>query len=199
MPKKGRNGASPRGGRHKLSYLVALIPAAVFVGLIVFLLSQPAAQPPITQVSPTAERKEAPDFVLRKLTPNGLSDETFTLSSARGRVVFLDFAWWRCPHCNNMEPVIKDLYSEFSGRGVVFVTVLLDDMQSSVSDSARFVAQHEIPWTALWDEGGRVFSRYGIRETPTYVIINREGKIVTVVKGEQQRQVLADILRSVLG
>ncbi len=199
MSKKGRKGGRARGRRHRFSYIVALIPAVIFVGLIVFLLSQPAAQPPITKITSTAEREEAPDFVLRRLTPNGLSDETFTLSSTRGRVVFLDFAWWRCPHCNNMEPVIKDLYSEFSGRGVVFVTVLLDDRQSSVSESARFVAQHEIPWTALWDEGGRVFDRYGVRATPTYVIIDGEGKIVRVLTGEQPRQVLADILNTVLG
>ncbi|GBC71703.1 Thiol-disulfide oxidoreductase ResA [Candidatus Calditenuaceae archaeon HR02] len=198
MPKKGRKGASVRGGRLRFSHIVALIPAVVFIGLIVFLFLQPAAQPPITKITSSNEGGEAPDFVLRRITPNGLSDETFILSSTRGRVVFLDFAWWRCPHCNNMEPVIRDLYSEFSSRGVVFVTVLLDDRQSSISDSARFVAQHEIPWTALWDEGGRVFDRYGVTGTPTYVIINEEGRIVRVLTGEQPKQVLADILSSVL-
>ncbi|MEM0481943.1 MAG: TlpA disulfide reductase family protein, partial [Nitrososphaerota archaeon] len=191
MPKRGKKGPGVRGGRHRLSYLIALIPAVVFVGLIVYLLSQPTTQPPVTQITSIVEKGKAPDFVLRRLTPNGLSDETFTLSSTRGKVVFLDFAWWRCPHCNNMEPVIKDLYSEFSGRGVVFVTVMIDDRQSSVSESARFVAQHGIPWTALWDEGGRVSNLYGVTATPTYVIINENGNIVRVLTGEQPKQVLA--------
>jgi len=199
LHKKDRRGTGARKERSRLSYILAFLPAVLFVGLLVFLLSAPPTTPPVTSITSAGEKGEAPDFVLRRLTPNGLSDETFTLSSARGRVVFLDFAWWRCPHCNNMEPVIKDLYSEFSGRGVVFVTVLIDDRQSSVSESARFVAQHGISWIALWDEGSRVSGLYGVKGTPTYVIIDRNGKIVSAVSGEQPKEYLASILNSVLG
>lgn len=200
MEKKGRGrGSAKRRKSSKLSYFVAFLPAAVFVGALVFLLLQPAPPPPVSTMTEVRERGVAPDFVLKKLTPEGLSEETFTLSSTRGKVVFLDFAWWRCRYCNNMEPVIKELYSEFSGRGVEFVTIMMDDRQSSVSDSARFVAQHGIPWTVLWDERSSVFSTYGVTGTPTYVIIDESGKIVRVVTGEQPKQTLANILNQVLG
>jgi len=74
-----------------------------------------------------------PSFLGFSLRPRGLSDEAFTLSSARGRVVFLDFAWWRCPHCNNMEPVVGELATKYGARGVVFVTVMIDDQQSPLT------------------------------------------------------------------
>lgn len=203
MPPKKRGKTAPpaKQRRSRLGYLVAFIPAAVFVGLIVFLLSQPPAAPPVPTVTTTGTESgvSAPDFVLRKLTPEGLSSETFTLSSTRGRVVFLEFSWWRCPHCAAMSPVVKELYSEFSGRGVVFLTVMVDDGRSDVSESARFVAEHGITWTALWDEGNQVARLYGVSGTPTYVVIDRDGSIVRVLSGGQPKQALSSALNSALG
>ncbi|MCS7145831.1 MAG: TlpA disulfide reductase family protein [Nitrososphaerota archaeon] len=208
MPKKkSRAGPPPKKRSSRLTYLAAFLPAAFFVGLIIFLLLQPPAAPPpspttATQTSPTRPANggvEAPDFMLRRLTPEGLSSDTFTLSSARGKVVFLEFLWWRCSYCKAMAPTIKELHSEFSGRGVVFVTVMVDDRQSSVDESARFVSEHEISWTALWDEGGRVMSLYGVRGTPTYFVIDREGRVVEFFSGAQPKQSLSNALNSVLG
>jgi hypothetical protein len=89
-----------KGDGRRTTYIAAFIPAALFIGLIVFLLAQPPGPANPSIPSRAIVGAEAPDFTLRIITPEGLSDETFTLSSARGRVVFLDFAWWRCPHCN---------------------------------------------------------------------------------------------------
>ncbi|MEM0444545.1 MAG: TlpA disulfide reductase family protein [Nitrososphaerota archaeon] len=201
MERKGKRSASAkRKSRARFSYIIAFLPAAVFVGLIVFLLLQPpTAPPPVSTLTQVTNRGAAPDFTLNKLTAEGLSEEKFTLSSTRGKVVFLDFSWWRCPHCNNMEPVIKELYSEFSGRGVEFVTIMIDDRQSSIADNAGFVARNQIPWTVVWDEGGRVSSLYGVKGTPTYIVIDESGNIVRVVSGEQPKQFLASILNSALG
>ncbi|MEM2858749.1 MAG: hypothetical protein QW263_07425, partial [Nitrososphaerota archaeon] len=38
----------------------------------------------------------APDFKLKVITPEGLTDREFTFSSTRGSVVFLDFAFSWC-------------------------------------------------------------------------------------------------------
>jgi thiol-disulfide isomerase/thioredoxin len=194
--KRGRE----RGGWRRATYIAAFIPAALFIGLIAFLLAQPLgpANPGISERAVVGA--EAPDFTLRIITPEGLSDEAFTLSSARGRVVFLDFAWWRCPHCNNMEPVVGELAAKYGARGVVFVTVMIDDQQSPVSESAGFVERHGIFWTAVWDEGARVADLYGVQATPSYIIIGRDGRVaVRLPPGEQPEEALERALESVLG
>lgn len=197
---KERRGRARGNGGRKITYIAAFIPAALFVGLIIFLLAQPPQRINPTTLTRANSGAEAPDFSLRKLTPQGLSEETFTLSSARGKVVFLDFAWWRCPHCNNMEPIVKEIATKYSAKGVVFVTVMIDDRQSPVSESAKFVERHGIFWTAVWDERGRVSDLYGVQATPSYIIIDREGKVaVRLPPGEQPREALERALESVLG
>jgi peroxiredoxin len=202
MPSKarGRGGATRRGGRRKIAYIAAFAPAALFVGLIVFLLAQPPQPLNPTTLTESASGAQAPDFTLRKLTPQGVSDETFTLSSLRGRVVFLDFAWWRCSYCDLMEPIIKELATEYSARGVVFVTVMIDDRQSPVGESAKFVERHGMFWTVVWDERGRVSDLYGVQATPSYIIIDEDGRIaLRLPPGAHPKSTLVDALNRVLG
>jgi len=186
-------------GRRTFIYLAASLPTALFVALLTALLLQPPAAPPVANITQVTERGEAPDFVGKRLTPQGLSGEEFRFSSTRGRIVFLEFAWWRCPVCNRMAPVVRELYNEFSGKGVVFVTVMIDDLQSSVQDNARYIASHEIPWTVVWDEGGSIQHLYDVSATPTYFIVNPEGRVVRVLTGAYPKEAISGILNMLLG
>jgi len=140
----------------------------------------------------------APDFKLKVITPEGLTDREFTFSSTRGSVVFLDFAFSWCPHCNNMAPIIKRLYQEYSQKGVVFVTVM-GSSGSSPSASASFLSRHGVSWTALYDERMSVFSLYGVTGTPTYFVIDSDGRIVTKLIGEQPYDTLKSAIEQALG
>ncbi len=190
--KKGRTKSEPRW------YIaVAFVPAMLLVGILVYLLSiPPAPVSPTTQTS-TGERIEAPDFKLKVITPEGLTDREFTFSSTRGSVVFLDFAFSWCPHCNNMAPIIKRLYQEYSQKGVVFVTVM-GSSGSSPSASASFLSRHGVSWTALYDERMSVFSLYGVTGTPTYFVIDSDGRIVTKLIGEQPYDTLKSAIEQAL-
>ncbi|MEM0455467.1 MAG: TlpA disulfide reductase family protein [Nitrososphaerota archaeon] len=182
--RKGRTKSEPRW------YItIAFVPAMLLVALLAYLLSiPPAPVSPPTQTT-TGPQAEAPDFKLKVITPDGLTDREFTFSSTRGSVVFLDFAFSWCPHCNNMAPTIKRLYQEYSQKGVVFVTVM-GSSGSSPSASASFLSRHGVTWTALYDERMSVFNLYGVAGTPTYFVIDREGRIVAKLIGEQPYEAL---------
>lgn len=80
------------------------------------------------------------------------------------------------------------------------MTVMIDDRHSPVSESAKFVERHGIFWTAVLDERGRVSDLYGVQATPSYIIIDREGKVaVRLPPGEQPKEALERALESVLG
>lgn len=179
------------------SYLIAFIPLLILVVVVIYMLLSP-------QGSQIQEQKTyqalgiAPDFTLNVITPSGLTDEKFTLSSLRNKVVLLDFALSWCPHCNNMEPVLKKLYNDYRVRGVEFVTVAGDDELTDEVQTAEFVARHSIPWKVVFDVGLSVFTKYGIRGTPTYVVIDRHGNVVTILEGEQSYSTLSSALETAL-
>lgn len=194
MPKRKQQ---PKGGP-RWHIIVAFIPAMMLVGLLIYLLSiPPAPLPPETRTT-TEARGEAPDFTLEVITPDGLSNKEFTFSSTRGSVVFMDFVFSWCPHCNNMGPTIRRLYEEYSGRGVVFVTVA-GSSGSNPSATASFLRRHEVTWTAVYDEQMSVFRLFGVSGTPTYFVIDREGRIVRKLIGEQPYEVLRSAIEEALG
>ncbi len=177
--------------------IAAFIPAVLLVGLIAYLLSIPPA--PLPQGSRTTQGSmaEAPDFKLRVITQDGLTDREFTFSSTRGSVVFLDFVFSWCPHCNNMGPTIKRLHDEYSAKGVVFVTVA-GSSGSNPSATAKFLRDHGVSWTAVYDERMSVFELYGVSGTPTYFVIDRNGMIVRKLIGEQPYEVLRAAIEEAL-
>jgi peroxiredoxin len=177
-------------GRSK--YLAA-IPALLLAGLIAFLTMSPPQSVTVT-VSATGAGK-APDFTLPIIAGEGLAGRDFTLSSLRGRPVFMDFVFEWCPHCNNMAPTVERLYREFGDR-VAFVTVM-GSQGTTPERSARFISRHGIGWTAVYDSDMKVFQQYGVRGTPTYFIIRADGTMAKTLVGEQGydtlRQALAEI------
>jgi peroxiredoxin len=90
---------------------------------------------------------------------------------------------------------------------VVFVTVA-GSSGSSPSASAKFLRDHGVSWTAVYDERMSVFQLYGVTGTPTYFVIDRNGRIVEVVdrygrivkmlEGEQPYEVLRDAIEKAL-
>ncbi|MCX8202808.1 MAG: TlpA family protein disulfide reductase [Nitrososphaeria archaeon] len=178
--------------------VIAFVPAALLVGLLVYLVSQPVSPTLITPQRTAHQGETAPDFTARVLTPDGLTERSFSLSEYRGSVIFLDFVFSWCPHCKNMAPKVKALHEEFSAKGVRFVTVA-GSSRSSPEDSAKFLRDHGISWTAVYDAEMSVFQKFGVRGTPTYVVIGRDGRIITKLAGEQPYEVLKGYLQEALG
>lgn len=172
--------------------IVALI---VVGGVLALYITQPSGN---TTQSGTSTHIAAPDFELRRITPDGMTDEMFRLSSIRGSPVFMDFAFSWCPHCNNMAPIIKRLHENYAGNGVFFLTIAGNDARTDEEQTAEFLAKHGISWTAVFDEELRVFDLYSVRGTPTYVAINRDGEIVGRMAGEQSYEALSALIEKAM-
>jgi peroxiredoxin len=186
-----------------VAYVFALLPLMIFAGIIVLFLTMQQAPPSYptattrlqtgTQPQPTTYQA-APDFTLRVITRDGLTGEKFTLSSTRGKVVFMEFIMSWCSVCDRMGPTVKQLHDQYSARGVVFVTVAGRDSHATEEDTARFISEHDVTWTAVYDESMEAFRLYSVHATPTFVIIGRDGKIREVIIGARTYDVLASAL-----
>jgi thiol-disulfide isomerase/thioredoxin len=100
--------------------------------------------------------------------------KTFTLSSLRGKVVFLNFwATW-CPPCRAEMPSINALYKKYKNdKNVVFLTV---DTDGDYKKAKRFMGKHayELP---VYVADSRIPGELLGKSIPTTVIISKNGQI----------------------
>ncbi|MGD9160769.1 MAG: TlpA disulfide reductase family protein [Desulfobacteraceae bacterium] len=129
----------------------------------------------------TAKPVDAPDFTLDSVT-----GENIKLSDLRGKVVLLDFwATW-CGPCLQTIPEIVRLEEKYRDRGLVVLGVSMDTMAQANNDQLKkFMATFNIKYHVMRDDGVVSHAYYGDSPLaiPTMHIINREGKIVNIIKG----------------
>ena len=193
--------ASVAKKRHGLSKWEKIaIPIIIIVAIwsiYSFTQTSPGGSSSITNsVSTTISQSGlAPDFTLPVVCAstsscannpqNGLTGQTLTLSSFRGKVVFLEFMEPWCPHCQAMASVLADLYSQYGKQNVVFISVAGPWNGATASDATSFITQYGSGWTYLYDSSGTIFSEYGVNSTPTFYIIAPNGAVSNSFVGEQ--------------
>ncbi|OHD76884.1 MAG: hypothetical protein A2V99_12575 [Spirochaetes bacterium RBG_16_67_19] len=105
-------------------------------------------------------------------TLSDLSGKKVSLSSFKGKLVFLNFwATW-CPPCRAEMPSMERLYQKLKGQGLVVLGV---DLQEDAKSVQKFVNEHKLTFPILLDSDGRVGTTYGARSIPTTYIIGRDG------------------------
>lgn len=122
-----------------------------------------------------------PDFTLFDTEGN-----TFTLSSLRGKWVVLDFwATW-CGPCLASMPHLKEYYQKYADK--FEVVGIVNDSEEAAWE--KMVKDMELPWINVINPKGvskekDLTNVYGIEGFPTYIILNKEGKIHKKYLGAQ--------------
>ncbi|WP_343114756.1 TlpA disulfide reductase family protein [Mucilaginibacter sp.] len=118
----------------------------------------------------------ASDFTLQKRDKS-----KFTLSSARGSVIMLDFwASW-CVPCRKGIPYWKKVYAKYHQKGFDIVSISDD---RGWNDWIKALDQEKMPWTQVIDEfpskglPARVGVLYAVRSMPFFVLLDRNGKVI---------------------
>jgi peroxiredoxin len=111
----------------------------------------------------------------------------FTLPDADGRQVSLGpfigkkpvllvfWATW-CPPCTEAVPLLNRMHTESAADAKVQI-LALDFMESREKVSA-FIASKKVAFPVLLDRSGSVARKYRVVGIPTYVLIDRDGKVV---------------------
>lgn len=156
--------------------LVFVTIVVVAVAAAAYILSQPPSEPGTTG-------QVAPDFDLRIVAADGLSDQSLRLSSLRRKVVVLEFMVSWCPTCTQMAPAVEYLTVKYQGQDVVFLSVAGTQRGATAESTAEFIRQYHATWTHVLDTDNSVFASYKVEATPTYFVIDRSGKILTRFQG----------------
>jgi thiol-disulfide isomerase/thioredoxin len=130
----------------------------------------------LERVKPMLQGDPAPMFALPRIGPNGALGEPFSLASAAGKVVVVDFwATW-CGPCLRALPHLDRLQQRHPG--ITVVTINIDEPAEA---------------RALFDERGykilllagdqATSDQYGVSAIPHTVLIDRSGVVRTVLRG----------------
>ena len=121
---------------------------------------------------PVAAGKVAANFKLHDLDGHEVS-----LSSLRGKVVFLNlWATW-CEPCRREMPSIEALYEKF-GSGKSFVILAVSEDSDGSKAVAPYVKKSGYKFEVLLDPRNDVGEVYDVSGIPETFIIDRDGRIV---------------------
>jgi len=200
--KKGRTPIQERHGLSRTEKIV--IPIIIIIAVwAVYSFTQPQSTSTKLQVtySSTPSLSQsivAPDFTLPTVNSNGLTGQSLTLSSYRGKVVLLEFMEPWCPHCQRMASILDGLYSQYGSSNVVFISVAGPWNGATANDAASFIQKYGTSWTYAYDASGVVFSNYGIQSTPTFIVIGKDGSISSTFSGEQSSDTLSGAIATAM-
>ena len=76
---------------------------------------------------------------------------------------------------NASVPLLKELYAKYLDQGVVVVGISLDDELKPLQE---MVASKGMSWPQIHDADQSLVRLFNVKGTPTYFLIDREGKIV---------------------
>ncbi|HET9470798.1 MAG TPA: TlpA disulfide reductase family protein [Usitatibacter sp.] len=161
-----------------LGTLAALCGAAL-IGLLVYGVSALSPSRTLDQALANGERPLAPDarLALPLLGGGGLQ----ALRAHRGEVVVLNFwASW-CPPCEEEAPLLERAQARLLHSRATVVGIAYKD---TTSDSQAFVRRYRLSYPNLRDSAGTFAHAYGTDKLPETFVIDREGRVAAISRGE---------------
>lgn len=128
----------------------------------------------------------APDFELVDLN----TGQPVTLSSLKGKPVWINFwATW-CPPCKEEMPIMEKLYDEYKDKGLVILGV---DVQEKESDVLPYIKEGGYSWTFVIDKTGKITDSYHVNGLPSHYFIDKDGTIQAIVIGGLKSEMTGEI------
>ncbi len=158
--------------------LIAALGACALIALFVFGLANQGANTSLDSALAAGRYPVAPDRTLPVLGAAG----SRSLASWRGHPVVLNFwASW-CTPCEQEAPVLERTQQQLAKTGAG--TIVGVTWQDTSPDSLSFVKQYSLTYPNLRDVGGNLANAYGTRALPETFVIDGQGRVVAISRGE---------------
>lgn len=119
------------------------------------------------------------------------SSGPITLRDLRGKVVLLDFWTYCCINCMHILPDLRFLEEKYAKELVVVgVHSAKFENEQDTDNIRQAIQRYEIVHPVINDSRQILWQKYGINSWPSLVLIDPEGFVVGIARGEGNREVL---------
>jgi thiol-disulfide isomerase/thioredoxin len=131
----------------------------------------------------TSPGKQVPEIVIPRDSKGAL-----VLSEIPSRYILVVFwASW-CPHCNDMLPKVQELYGKLSRPDFEVVAISLDSKKKEWEDAIQKNGLTWINYSELKGWDCSIAYDYGIRATPTMILIDRKRTVIAKPRNPEMLQ-----------
>ncbi len=121
--------------------------------------------------------KPAPDFSFVDM-----AGRPVWLGALRGKFVLLDFWTTWCPPCREDAPALNKLHQKYGDRDLAIIGITVNEERATVE---KFLKGHPHDFPVVLSSENEMPRPYDIGVFPTYLVIDREGKLYAAVQGDQ--------------
>lgn len=94
----------------------------------------------------------------------------------KGKKLFLIDFWasW-CSPCRKSIPTLKEIYKEFSEKGLEIVSISID---KDKEDWLKAVEEEQFPWFSLWDTQNVFSDKFNGKAIPMFILVDENGIVL---------------------
>ncbi len=89
----------------------------------------------------------------------------------------IDFWYSHCGPCVARFPKLKEIYTQFHGKGFDIVSISVD-RQKDKKDYAAAIKKNKLTWNHVWDKDGVTAEKFNINIFPTYILLDKNDRII---------------------
>jgi len=160
------------------------------MGLLVVGVFLTGCTPATNQEKSTTQTEEtllsAPDFTVTTTTGAVASLETY-LENGKPTIVYFMASW--CPTCAKNWPVLEELYN----RGDVNILAVSIDPTDTAEVLNKLASENDLSFPMV-PGNPQLMLDFVVKEQTTIVIVNPEGKIVTIKSGKMSLEKFDELL-----
>ncbi|MGO9322754.1 MAG: redoxin domain-containing protein [Solirubrobacteraceae bacterium] len=165
--------------RRRILPILASLAGVCLIALLLYGVSAQSVNRTLDELVQRRQYPLAPDAT-RSLPVLG-ADQQRSLASLKGKVVVLNFwASW-CEPCQIEAPLLEHAQSSLQRHDA---TVLGVTYQDASPDSEGFARRYHLTYPNVRDTTGDFARSYGTRQVPESFIINRQGRVVAISRGQ---------------
>ncbi|MHC4196736.1 MAG: thioredoxin-like domain-containing protein [Planctomycetota bacterium] len=169
---------------HNKLYKFVLLPILLAVSLYLLLGRNSGPGPLENKAHASSINMKASEF------PDGMEwlntgGKPIRLADLRGKMVLLDFWTYCCINCMHVIPDLKRLEAKYPNELVVIGVHSAKFLNERDADNIRqAILRYGLEHPVVNDDEFRIWTMYGTRSWPTFVLIDPEGNIVARYSGE---------------
>ena len=125
-----------------------------------------------------------------------INGETISFSSFEGKLLFVEAFASDCYWCQKEHPELEKLYQEFASEiNMVSISIKSDE---TVETLTQYIADYPTSWLIGFDDGLQFAREFNIKSTPTMLLFNQEGQLLSQKVGYTEYAELSSMISQYL-